>query len=162
MMMVEDTSTEKLRRQAAEMILEASSLTDELTDYEARHLIAWCLSQGEAAADALPASGDLGSLPAEDAREMLTQRVAPVSRLMRAINALAGERHDLSPQQVFNKLETIRSLAEELPMPGGVAITDTALAELAAWQTGFENGAFVGAILYLVQGMPVAEMETRW
>lgn len=160
-MMVAYASTEKLRRQAAEMILEASSLTDELTDDEARPLIAWSLSQGEAAADAQSASVDLGSLPAEEAREMLTERVAPVRRLMRAINALAGERHDLNPYQVFNRLETIRSLAEELPVPGGVAVTDTALAELSAWQTGFDNGAFVGAILYLVQGMPVGKIETR-
>jgi hypothetical protein len=161
-MMEEEFSTDQLRRQAAETILEASSLTDELTDDEARLLIAWCLSQGEAAADALSASVDMDSLTAEDAREMLTQRVAPVRRLMRAINVLAGERHDLSPHRVFNKLEAIRSLAEELPVPGGVAVTDTALAELAAWQTGFDNGAFVGAILYLVQGMPVGEIETGW
>ena len=87
---------------------------------EARPLITWCLSQGEAAADALSASVDLASLPAEDAREMLTQQVAPVRRLMRAINALAGERRDLSPQQVFNELETIRTVAEELPVPAGV------------------------------------------
>ena len=161
-MMEEEFSTDQLRRQAAETILEASSLTDELTDDEARSLIAWCLSQGEAAADALSASVDMDSLTAEDAREMLTERVAPVRRLMRAIYVLAGERHDLSPHRVFNKLETIRSLAEELPVPGGVAVTDTALAELAAWQTGFDNGAFVGAILYLLRGMPVGEVETRW
>jgi len=160
--MEEGSSTDNLRRQAAEMILEASSLTDELTDEEARPLIAWCLMQGEAAVDVLSASVDLASLAAEDAREMLSERVAPVRRLMRAINALAGERRDLGLCQVFDELEAIRALAEELPVPGGVAVTDTALAELAAWQTGFDNGAFVGAILYLLQGMPVGEAVIIW
>lgn len=160
--MEEGSSTDKLRRQAAETILEVSSLTDELTDEEARPLIAWCLMQGEAAADALSASVDLASPPARDASEMLSERVAPVRRLMRAINALAGGRQVLSPQQVFSELETIRTVAEALPVPAGVDITDTALAELTAWQTGFDNGAFVGAVLYLLQGMPVGELETRW
>ena len=95
--------------------------------------------------------------PAEDVPAL--EHVAPVRRLMRAINALAGGRRDLSPQQVFNELETLRTVAEELPVPAGVGITDTALAELAAWQTGFDNGAFVGAILYLLQGIPVDEVE---
>ena len=158
-MMERGSNTDKLRRQAAEMILEASSLTDELTDEQARPLIAWCLSQGEAAADALSASVAMASLPATDAREILTERVAPVRRLIRAINALAGERRDLSPQQVFGGLEAIRTVAEELPIPAGVGVTDTAWAELAAWQTRFNNGAFVGATLYLLQGMPVDEVE---
>ena len=160
--MEEDSGTDKLRSQAAETILEASSLTDELTDEEARPLIAWCLTQGEAAADALSASFDLASLPAKDASEMLSERVAPVRRLMRAINSLAGGRRDLSPQEVFDELETIRTVAEELPVPARVGVTDTALAELTAWQTGFDNGAFVGAVLYLLQGMPVDELEATW
>ena len=160
--MEEGSSTDKLRRQAAETILEASSLTDELTDEEAVPLVAWCLMQGEVAADALSVSVDLASLAADDVREMLSERLAPVRRLMRAINALAGGRRYLSPQQVFDELEAIRAVAEELPAPAGISVTDTTLAELTAWQTGFENGAFVGAVLYLLQGMPLGELETTW
>lgn len=153
------TSTEESRRLAAEMILEASGLTDELTDEQSRPLIGWALSQGEAAADALSTSIDLNLVPAGDAQEMLAERLSPVRRMMLSINSLAGQRRDLDPRQVYSKLETIRALAEELPAPGGASVSDTALAELAAWQTGFDNGAFVGAVLYLVQGMPACEPE---
>jgi hypothetical protein len=163
----EGASTSELRRMAAEMILEAASLTDELTDKEARPLISWCLSQGEAAAaavataDALSAGTDPAPAP-DDAREALMRRMAPVRLLMRAINDLAGKRRDMRSRQVFEELDAIRSLAQELPEPGGAAVTDVALAELAAWQTGFDNGAFVGAVLYLLQGMPIGEAVLTW
>ena len=153
----ERASTDRLRRMAAEALLEAASLTGELTDEEARPLISWCLSQGEAAADALSTSSDLDLAAAGEARKMLVEQIAPVRRLMREINALAGERRDLDPQEVYDRLETIRALAEELPAPGGAAVSDTALAELAAWQTGLDNGDFVGALLYLLQGRETEE-----
>jgi hypothetical protein len=90
------------------------------------------------------------------------ERIAPVRSLIRAINALAGERRDLDSRQVFDRLDAIRSLAKELPVPGGEAVTDVALAELTAWQTGFDNGAFAWAIVYLLQGMPIGEAVITW
>ena len=144
-------SVEPLRSYAAGAILEASSSTDELTDEEAQPLITWSLSQAEAAADALAAPSEPGVSPGGDAREMLAGQVATVRRLMRAINELAGERGDLESQQVYGKLEAIRALAEELPVAVGTAVSSTALAELAAWQTGLDNGEFVWALLYLLQ-----------
>ena len=158
------TSASELRRMAAEMILETASLTDELTDAEARPLIDWCLREGEAAASAASAvdATDPAQAPGDDLRGALMERIAPVRRLMRAINALAGKRRDMRSRQVFEELDAIRSLAQELPEPGGAAITDVALAELAAWQTGFDNGAFVGALVYLLQGMPIGEAVLTW
>lgn len=155
-------STSELRRTAAETILEAAGLTDELTDKEARPLISWCLSQGEAAADRLLTGTDPALAPEDSPREALMKRLAPVRRLMRAINDLAGRRRDMRSRQVFEELDAIRSLAQELPQPGGAAVTDVALAELAAWQTGFDNGAFVGAIVFLLQGMPIGEAVLTW
>ena len=164
----EGISTSELRRMAAETILEAAGLTDELTDKEARPLLSWCLAQGEAAAaavvtaDAMSTGTDPAVAPEYSPRDALMKRMAPVRRLMRAINALAGRRRDLSSPQVYDELDAIRSLARELPEPGGVAVTDIALAELAAWQTRFDNGAFVGAIVYLLQGMPIGEAVLTW
>ena len=158
----EGSVVEELRPVAAEMVLEAASLTDELTDEAVRPLIDWCLRQGEAAADALSAGMDPAPVPDEERREALIERLAPVRQLIRAINALAGERRDLSTRQVFDELDAIRALAQGLPVPGGVAVTDVALAELAAWQTGFNNGAFAGALLYLLQGMPIGEAVITW
>ena len=149
-------STVSLRSVAAEAILEASSATDELTDEEAQPLITWCLSQAEAAADALAVQAEPGVSPDGDPHEMLAGQVATVRRLMRKVNQLTGERGDLEPQQVYSKLEAIRALAEELPGAGGTAVTDTALAELAGWQTGLDNGDFVGALLYLLQARGTA------
>ena len=145
---------------AADMVLEAAGLTDELTDEEARPLISWCLTQGEAAADAVASTEALGA--EADPREALRERLVPVRRLMRAINALAAKRRHMRSRQVFDELDAIRALAQDLPRPGGAAVTDVALAELAAWQTGFDNGAFVGAILYLLQGMPIGEAVLTW
>ena len=153
----EGAIADRLRRIAAEAILEAANSTDELADEEARPLIAWSLSQGEAAADAVANSADLDPMTAGQARKMLSEQVAPVRRLMREINGLAGERGTCEPQQVYERLEAIRALAEELPVPGGAAVSDTALAELAAWQAGLDNGDFVGALLYLLQGRGTEE-----
>lgn len=158
----EGTSTSELRRMAAEMILEAASLTDEMTDREARPLLSWCLSQGEAASDGFLTGTDPALAPEDSPREALMERLAPVRRLMHAINDLSGKRRDMNSRQVFTELDAIRSLAQELPEPGGTAVTDVALAELAAWQTGFDNGAFVGAIVYLLQGMPIGEAVLTW
>ena len=149
---------------AAEMILETASVTDELTDAEARPLIDWCLRQGEAAASVVEAAAatDPAQAHGDDLREALLEQIAPVRRMIRAINALAGKRRASSPRQVYDELDGIRSLARDLPEPGGAAVTDVALAELAAWQTGFDNGAFVGAIVYLLQGMPIGEAVLTW
>ena len=147
----EGAIADRLRRTAAEAILEAASLTDELTDEEARPLISWSLSQGEVAADALATSVDLDLVIAGRAQTMLAEQMVSVRQLLREINGLAGDRGDLDPQQVHGRLETIRVLAGELPVPRGTAVSDTVLAELAAWQTGLDNGDFVGALLYLLQ-----------
>jgi hypothetical protein len=150
MMMVEDGRTEKLRRLAAEMILEASSLTDGLTDEEARPLIAWALSQGEAAADALAASVDLASLPAGETREMLAGRVAPVRRFMGAINALAGERRELKLHRAYKRLESIRVMAQELPAPPDVVSSDLKLKWLARRTRKDDDSAFVRTIVLML------------
>ncbi len=152
-----DQGRKELREQAAGMILEAAGVTDALTDEEARPLVAWCLSQGEAAAEALWASSEMVPLEAGEARGMVAERVAPVRRVMRAISRLAGRRSVLSPDEVFGELETLRTSARELPVPPGEAMTDTALAELAAWQSKLDTRAFVRAILYLLH----AESDTE-
>jgi len=65
-----------LRRQASETVLEASSLTDELTDEEARPLLAWGLEQAKAAADELALTDQAtAAMPAEDIRSMLADQL---------------------------------------------------------------------------------------
>ena len=146
------SSPEHLEQLAAEMILEASSLTDELTDEEARPLIAWGLAQAEATAREVKSAGRiLAVLPAQDHRAVLAQQLAPVRRAIKAINALAADRSSLSPQDIVEELTHIRALSRWLPYPPPSDITDTALAELAAWQTSWDNAAFVWAILALLE-----------
>jgi len=145
-----DQGREELRQQAAAMILEAAGATDTLTDEESRTLVAWALSQGEAAAEALWASGERDPLLAGEARGMVAEGVAPVRRVMRAISRLESRRSLLSPDEVFEELETLRASAGGLPVPPGESMTDTALAELAAWQSKLDARTFVGAIIYLL------------
>lgn len=147
-----EPNREDLKQQATALILEASVVTDELTDEEARPLIAWAVSQ--AAAATFAAAEDLAALPAREARGMLAERLAPVRRCMRAINALAGRRGTLAPEALLEELQALRAAAQQVPAPPGAAVPDTALAELAAWQGRLDTRAFVGAILYLLR--PVA------
>lgn len=153
-----DQGREELRQQAGVMILEAVSVTDALTDEEARPLIAWGLSQGEAVVEALWASGKLVPLPSGEARGKAAKGVAPVRSVMRAVSRLVSRRSALSPDEVFEELEALRTAAGELPLPPGEAMTDTALAELAAWQSKLDTRTFVGAILYLLG--PVSDANT--
>lgn len=143
------------------MILDASGATDALTDEEARPLMEWALSQGEAAAKSLWAAGELAPLPASKSHAMLAAGVAPVRRAMRAINALAGGRRDMTPDEVFAELEGLRATAEELPLPPSEAVTSTALAELSAWQSRLDTRTFVRAILYLLRPAPAAETRVE-
>jgi predicted RecB family endonuclease len=148
---------EKLRQLAAEMILELSSLTDDLADEEARPLISWGLDQADAAADAVVNSQRISvanlipALPPDDLREALAGRVAPVRRVMKAISALVADRRELKPQELVERLEQLRALAGDLPARPAATISDTALAELAARQTDANNAALVETLLALLE-----------
>jgi hypothetical protein len=163
----EQVDPEKLRQQAVEMILESASLTDDLTDEEARPLIAWGLDQAEAAADAVVASQRISvshlppTVPAADLHAALAVRVGPVRRAMKAISALTADRRELSSQEMAGELESIRTLAGELPAHALLTISDTGLAELGARQAGLNNAAFVQALLALLEtGHSRQEQET--
>jgi hypothetical protein len=164
----EQVGPEKLRQQAVEMILESSSLTDDLTDEEARPLIAWGLDQAEAAADAVVASQRISvshllpALPVADLRAALAGRVGPVRHVMKAISALTAARRDLSSQEMVGELGNICMMAGELPAQALVTITDTGLTELGARQAGLDNAAFVQALLALLEpGHGHQEQETE-
>lgn len=144
-----DVSTEHLRNVAAVMILGASGLTDQLTDKEARSLLDQGMLQAEAAVDALMVSFDPAWLPPDDANEMIAERMTPVRRFMGAINALAGKRHSMTPAQVYEELDALRTVAEELPLPPEAPVSDSALSLLAHWPTEPDNLGFVLAILHV-------------
>lgn len=158
--MHEQSSSEELRQLAAESILEASSLTDGLTDDEAEPLVSWGLGQALVAADAAVAvqggavGGLVASLPDDDLGATVAGHLSPVRRIMKAISQLTADRHELSAQQVVGELVGIRTLAVDLPDPPGLEITDTTLAELAGWQPIFDNMTFVRAILVLLDPEP--------
>jgi len=92
----EHGSSEEWHRLAAEIILESSSLTDELTDKEARPLLFWGLAQAESAVDAVvatqgvPVGHVVAVLPAADLRAVLAGRLAQVRRMVKAISTLAA------------------------------------------------------------------------
>jgi hypothetical protein len=159
----EHGSSEEWHRLAAEIIVESSSLTDELTDEEASPLLFWGLAQAESAVDAVVATQGVpvghvrAVLPAADFHAVLAGRLAQVRRMVKAISTLAADRHDLSAQEMVEELEYIRTLAGSLPDIPSLTITDTTLAELAAWQTGFDNAEFVRAILALLYSEPKSE-----
>jgi hypothetical protein len=142
-------SLEQLRQMAAETILEASNLTDELTDKEARPLIDWGLAQAREAAWALALSDSLAVMSTDDLYPVLADQLTPVRRTMKAINALAADRHGLQPEALVEELQYVVELSKRLPSPPPLVTTETTLAELAAWQTGMDNATFVWAILTL-------------
>jgi hypothetical protein len=140
-----------LRRQASEMVLEASSLTDELTDEEARPLLAWGLEQAKAAADELALTDQAtAALPAEDIRSMLADQLTPVRRTMKLINGLTADRYDLSPEDLFEELKYVVELAGRLPHPPSLTDPQVPLAELTGRQADLDNAAFVQAIVALL------------
>jgi hypothetical protein len=152
----------QLRRQAAEMVLEASSLTDELTDEEARPLLAWGLEQAKAAADELALTDQaMAALPAEDVRSMLADQLTPLRRTMKLINGLTADRHDLSPQDLFEELEYVVELGRRLPYSPTLTDPRVPVAELSARQADLDNIAFVQAILALLGSPPPVEVDTR-
>lgn len=152
----------QLRRQAAEMVLEASSLTDELTDEEARPLLAWGLEQAKAAADELALTDQaMAALPAEDVRSMLADQLTPLRRTMKLINGLTADRHDLSSEDLFEELKYVLELAGRLPYPPTFADPQIPLAELSARQVDLDNAEFVQAILALLGSPPPIEVDSR-
>jgi hypothetical protein len=162
----EQGRAERLHQRAAEVILGSSSLTDGLSDDEAGPLVAWGLVQAEAAADEAAdddGGGAMGTLalllPDDDLRAALAGRLSPVRRVMKAISDLAAARRELSAQQMVAELGDIRTLAGELPKVPALAITDTTLAELAAWQQYFDKATFVRAILVLLDPEPTSGEE---
>jgi hypothetical protein len=141
----------RLWQQASAMVLGASSLTDELTDEEARPLLAWGLEQAKAAADELALRDQvMAAMPAEDVRSMLADKLTPLRRTMKVINGLAADRRSLSPQALFEELKYVVELAGGLPHPPSLTDPQVPLAELSAQQADLDNAAFVQAILALL------------
>jgi hypothetical protein len=141
------------------MILSVSSLTDELTDDEARPLIQWGINQAEAAADALTRAGQsTGDPPSGDWHILLADRLDPVRRVMKRINRLVVDRHDLDAEELFEGLQHLFALAERLPSRPPLRESAVPLAEVCARQADLENQAFVQALVGLLAG-PVGEGE---
>jgi len=142
------------------MILGTPDLTDELTDAEARPLIHWGLAQAEFAAERVQAENALEVyVAAEGPGEALADRVSRVRRVIKAVNRLAAERHELKPDVVAEEMDYILELAGRLPNPPPKDILSTTLAELAGWQAGMDNAAFVWALLTLLGAEPDIEQE---
>jgi hypothetical protein len=157
-----DVGSVRLRRQAAEMVLEASSLTDELTDEEARPLIAWGLDQAKAAADELALVDQaMASFRTDDVRSILADQLTPLRRTMKLINALTADRRDLSSEELFEELQYLLELAERLPHPPTLTDPQVPLAELSARQSDLDNAAFVKAIMILLESPPPIETKTK-
>lgn len=158
--MDEDARTEELLNLAAVMILGASELTDELTDAEARSLVDSCLAQADAAVVELMASYDPAELSTEDAGEMIAERVAPVRRYMGAVNTLVGKRRRLTPAQMLAELDALQTVAEALPKPPSVPISDGAMSLLAHWPAEGDNLGFVLALLHVFEPGAAARTQT--
>ena len=154
-MVSEQLDPEVLRQRAAEGILDAANLTDELTDDEARPLIAWAVSQAEAAADAEVAVG----LAADDVREMVANLVTPVRRTIKILNSLTADRRDLAPDEVVEELQYLLDKARNLPDPPPQEVSHSQLADLAARQGDMDNGAFVQAVLALLGDTPAVQPD---
>jgi hypothetical protein len=152
----------QLRRQASEMVLEASSVTDDLTDEEAGPLLAWGLEQAKAAADELALTDQvMAAMPAEDVRAMLADQLTPLRRTMKHINGLTADRHSLSPQDLFEELKYVVELAGGLPRPPSLTDPQIPLAELSAHQADLDNVSFVQSILALLGSSSPTEVDTR-
>jgi hypothetical protein len=154
-----DVRIEELRNLAAVMILGDSSLTDELTDKEAKSVLDLGVQQANAAVDALWLSGDVTQSPPDEAREMLAERIAPVRRFLGMVNALAGERQRLTPEHMAEGLEALRAATQELPLRPEAPVSDSALSLLAHWPTETDNLGFVLAILHAFGPGQAAEID---
>jgi hypothetical protein len=156
--MREQSNEAHLRQLAAETILETSGLTDNLTDEEARPLIAWGLSQAASAVHQVVATSQaIDMLPQDDPTPALTERLGPVRRVMKAINSLTSDRHNLSSEEVAGELAHIQDLAQNLPSPPPFAAADIAVDDLPARQAGLDNSAFVSAMLSMLGGGPASQ-----
>ncbi|MFN2169329.1 MAG: hypothetical protein ACK2U9_24105 [Anaerolineae bacterium] len=149
--------TEELRNLAAVMILGDSSLTDELTDKEAKSLLDLGVQQANAAVDALLSSS---VLPPDNAEEMIAERMAPVRGFLGAINRIVGKRRGLTPEQMTEELETLRAAAQELPLQPEAPVSDSALSLLAHWPAETDNLGFVLAMLHAFGPGQAAEIDT--
>lgn len=158
--MSEPPDPTRLQRLAAEIISEAAGLTDDLTDAEARPLIAWAQSQAEVAAQQVTWSQARPGLPAEELHAILADRLGPVRKVIKMLSRLAVERHSLAVEEITKELESIRDLAGRLPNPATPATISFAPADLAARQAGMDHTAFVSAVLALLgRGEPPAPAE---
>ena len=153
MMMEEDPSKDKLRREAVEMVMEAVDLTEGLDQPTAVVFKWWPRQQAWAAADALWESVDTSTLSAEDADRMLGDRLDPVYRYVGAARALARERKGLTRRQASSRLESIRDLAQELPSPPKVVPSKQMLTRFAAWVPEAEEPAYVRTIVIVLASM---------
>lgn len=144
---------DRLRKWAAGMILDTPDLADELTDDEARPLLAWGVAQAEAAARqaAVPEQA-AAALAGDDLQAALSGRLSPVRRVMKAINSLAADRRQLEAAALVEELQYVVELAGRLPNPPRQVVDAPTLADLAARQVTMDNGAFVQALLALLAG----------
>jgi hypothetical protein len=158
--MREQSNEAHLRQLAAETILEISGLTDNLTDEEARPLIAWGLSQAESAVHQVVATSQtVDMLPQDDLTPVLTERLGPVRRVMKAINSLTADRFGLSPGELAGELAYIQDLAQKLPSPPPLAAADIAVGDLPARQASLDNSAFVSAMLSMLGSEPASRPQ---
>jgi len=158
--MLEQSNEAHLRQLAAETILGTSGLTDNLTDEEAKPLIAWALKQAEAAV--LPitaASQTVDMLPQDKVGGLVAERMGPVRRVMKAINSLTADRHGLSSEEVADELAYIQDLAQKLPSPPLLTAADITVDDLPSRQAGLDNSAFVSAILSMLSGEPSSQPQ---
>lgn len=154
-------SASQLKNLAVVMILGDAGLTDELTDKEAKSLLDMGIRQADAAVDALPVSSDPARLPPDEVDEMIAERIAPVRRFMRRINSLVGKRQDLTPEQMAEELDVLRTASQELPLPPEAPVSDSALSLLAHWPTETDNLGFVLAILHVFGPEHAAEDDAE-
>ena len=147
----EASGVRRLRQRASEMILSASSLTDELTDDEARPLIDWGVRQAEAAADDLAQASQAGGAQAvQRPGDVLAERLEAVRRIMKRMNRLVARRQEIPAEEVQEELQRLLSLAGDLPRPPSLNIGATSLAELGVAQSDLGNEEFVRDLVLLL------------
>lgn len=153
--MTEDAELHALQERAAEMVLSMSTMTDDLTDEEARPLIAWAVGQAEAVAREVAAGGARGAAPGAavpDPAELLADRLTPVRKLVRAVSSLAADRHRLNEEEVAEEIDYVVELGDRLPGAGMRPRTvangaHAAAPDLARRQAEMDNREFVIALL---------------
>jgi hypothetical protein len=152
--MSEASNRAQLDRLAAGLILDSASLTDELTDEEAQPLIDWGLAQAVAAAVDVANDPLQVATAAADQQETLADRVAPVRRVMKAINNLTADRHKLPPDQVLAEVQYLLELAANLPQPPTQPSVEARKMAEMGWsqhQADLGNGPFVLMVLELLE-----------